>query len=104
MSTEQVSGNENRYTDHNTFHDQPQQNGNLHDQQNGGDSGDSDHAEKGEDAPPTPVGFFHSSLDHVRKEVFWKWCLTTLVLCVFILGILSICEYLTITTKAQITH
>lgn len=59
-------------------------------QQNEGDSADSDNAEKGADSPPKPVGFFDHSLNHVRKEVFWKWALTTLVLCIFILAVLSI--------------
>ena len=54
-------------------------------------SGSSDN-EKGEEAPPTPVGFFHPGLDHVRREVFWKWSLTTVVLMTFILAVLSICE------------
>lgn len=40
--------------------------------------------------PPKPVGFFDHSLSHVRKEIFQKWLLTTVVLMIFIMGILSI--------------
>lgn len=56
------------------------------DQSNASNGGDS---EKG-DGPPKPVGFFDHSLSHVRKEIFAKWCLTTVTLMVFIMAILSI--------------
>lgn len=56
------------------------------DQSNASNGGDS---EKG-DGPPKPVGFFDHSLAHVRKEIFAKWCLTTVTLMVFIMAILSI--------------
>ncbi|GAB7346811.1 hypothetical protein MBLNU459_g1909t1 [Dothideomycetes sp. NU459] len=46
--------------------------------------------EKGGDQPPPPVGFFDHSLKKVRREVFGRWCLTTVTLMAFILGILSI--------------
>jgi len=55
---------------------------------NNSDSQDSDMEKSG--GPPKPVGFFDHSLNAVRKEVFWKWGLTTAVLMAFILGVLSI--------------
>ncbi|RAL61182.1 hypothetical protein DID88_010261 [Monilinia fructigena] len=37
-----------------------------------------------------PVGFWDEELSAMRKEVFVKWALTTLILCAFILSILSL--------------
>jgi hypothetical protein len=56
---------------------------------NNSDSQEGDTEKSG--GPPQPVGFFDPSLSAVRKEVVWKWCLTTVVLMIFILGVLSIC-------------
>ncbi|KAL1311850.1 hypothetical protein AAFC00_001925 [Neodothiora populina] len=46
--------------------------------------------EGGEKSPPKPVGFFDPSLKHIRRKIFSKWLLTTVVLMGFIMGILSI--------------
>lgn len=43
--------------------------------------------------PPQPVGFFDHRLRHVRRSVTGKWLLTTTVLMIFILSVLSICQY-----------
>ncbi|KAJ5701191.1 hypothetical protein N7488_008739 [Penicillium malachiteum] len=40
--------------------------------------------------PPAPVGFFDSSLNDVRKQVFFLWSRTVLILCIFVLGVLSL--------------
>ncbi|KAK7192653.1 MNNG and nitrosoguanidine resistance protein [Paraphaeosphaeria sporulosa] len=40
--------------------------------------------------PPTPVGFWDSSLKHVRNRAFGKWIITTVFLMAFILAVLSI--------------
>jgi len=48
--------------------------------------------EKGVEQSPKPVGFWSPKLKHVRQESFRKWLLTTVVLMVFILAVLSICE------------
>ena len=88
MSTEAVSGQESRFRggqdggSNGSYSDTPTQNGHS--------DGD-DKAEKGDEGPPAPVGFFDHSLNAVRKEVLWKWALTTLVLMIFILAVLSIC-------------
>lgn len=47
-------------------------------------------SERGNEGPPKPVGFFDHSLKAVRKEIFQKWCLTTVTLMIFILAVLSI--------------
>ncbi|KAI9836382.1 MAG: hypothetical protein M1819_001411 [Sarea resinae] len=49
-----------------------------------------DGGESGEEQRPQPVGFWDPSLDVLRKEIFLKWGLTTLILCVFVLSVLSI--------------
>ncbi|KAJ5885402.1 hypothetical protein N7495_009912, partial [Penicillium taxi] len=55
-----------------------------------------DEALKGESSstlgmgPPAPVGFFDSSLRDIRKRVYFQWARTVLLLCVFILSVLSI--------------
>jgi len=88
MATENVSGQETRFRggqdgqSNESYSDTPTQNGHS--------DGD-DKAEKGDDGPPAPVGFFDHSLNAVRKEVFLKWGLTTVVLMTFILAVLSIC-------------
>ncbi|KZF19352.1 hypothetical protein L228DRAFT_271168 [Xylona heveae TC161] len=46
--------------------------------------------EKGRNQPPKPVGFWDKRLNHVRKEIFLKWSLTTLILCTLILTVLSL--------------
>lgn len=43
-----------------------------------------------DNSPPEPVGWLDPRLKAVRREVFAKWSLTTVVLMVFILAILSI--------------
>ncbi|PNS18828.1 hypothetical protein CAC42_5367 [Sphaceloma murrayae] len=43
-----------------------------------------------EDSPPTPVNFTHSGLKAVRREVYSKWLLTTVVLMAFIMAVLSL--------------
>ena len=68
----------------------PKQNGHSG---NGNSSGeDNAQQEKGSDGPPAPVGFWHPSLKHVRREAISKWLLTTAVLMFFIVGVLSICK------------
>ncbi|EME40717.1 hypothetical protein DOTSEDRAFT_74305, partial [Dothistroma septosporum NZE10] len=46
--------------------------------------------EEQQDQRPTPVGFWHPSLKHVRREAMTKWTITTAVLMAFILSVLSI--------------
>lgn len=46
--------------------------------------------EKMKPTPPAPVGFWHSGLSQTRKQVGLKYARTLLVLCVAIVGILSI--------------
>lgn len=43
-----------------------------------------------QDEQPKPVGFWHPSLKHVRREAMTKWTITTAVLMTFILSVLSI--------------
>ncbi|KAI9840450.1 MAG: hypothetical protein M1837_001606 [Sclerophora amabilis] len=45
---------------------------------------------KQEHAPESPVGFWDSRINHVRRKVFGLWALTTLILVVFIFGVLSL--------------
>ncbi|KAM3086221.1 hypothetical protein ACMFMG_000356 [Clarireedia jacksonii] len=66
---------ETRDDDQHDDHDQPT---------DGGEKGG-----KGKDMN-TPVGFWSRELNKVRKEVFTKWIITTLILIVAILGILSL--------------
>lgn len=47
--------------------------------------------ENGGQEKPKPVGLFSPTLKHVRREIAWKWCLTTIILMAFIIGILSLC-------------
>lgn len=71
---------------------QDEQNGqNERKEQNGDNSDSNGDAEKG-DGPPAAVNFWDHSLKQVRNEVFSKWILTTVVLMIFILGVLSICQ------------
>jgi hypothetical protein len=53
-------------------------------------------SEKGKDGDekPKPVGLFSPELKHVRREIAWKWCLTTLTLMAAIMAVLSLCEFL----------
>ncbi|KAG8628063.1 hypothetical protein KVT40_003936 [Elsinoe batatas] len=53
-------------------------------------STDRDDNEKQEDGPPKPVNFTSKSLKSVRKEVYYKWALTTVVLMAFIMAVLSL--------------
>lgn len=62
-------------------------------QQNG------DTEKTGGDEKPQPVGLFSPTLKHVRREIAWKWCLTTVILMAFIMAILSICEQLMYTVN-----
>jgi hypothetical protein len=39
---------------------------------------------------PAPVGFFDPELKSIRRKVFIQWSRTVLIICVFVLGILSI--------------
>lgn len=81
---------EGEATEYGNGQSEPQQNGHL---ENGNSSGeDNAQKEKGEEGPPAPVGFWHPSLKHVRREAFSKWLLTTVVLMFFIMGVLSICK------------
>ena len=60
-------------------------------QQQQNDEGRKSHSQDGEDdeQPPKPVGFWDASLSKVRKEVVLGWLRTTLILCTFILTVLS---------------
>ncbi|CAD0111020.1 unnamed protein product [Aureobasidium uvarum] len=51
-------------------------------------------SEKGKDGneEPKPVGLFSPELKHVRREIAWKWLLTTVILMIAIMGVLSLCE------------
>jgi len=60
--------------------------------QNGNGKVDSDGDAEKSGGPPAAVNFFDDSLKHVRREVFSKWILTTVVLMIFIMGVLSICK------------
>lgn len=51
-------------------------------------------SEKGKDEKPQPVGLFSPELKQVRKEIAWKWLLTTLTLMAAIMAVLSLCEFL----------
>ncbi|OQO09312.1 hypothetical protein B0A48_04710 [Cryoendolithus antarcticus] len=55
----------------------------------GGNSGGNDEDQE-KQGPPTPVGFWDSRLNAVRKEAFTKWGITTVVLMVSIMALLSI--------------
>lgn len=57
-----------------------------HKQQNG-DSEKDEESEK-----PKPVGLFSPELKHVRREIAWKWLLTTVILMIAIMAVLSLCE------------
>jgi hypothetical protein len=58
-------------------------------------------SEKGKDGDekPKPVGLFSPELKHVRREIAWKWCLTTLTLMAAIMAVLSLCEFLVILVR-----
>lgn len=49
-------------------------------------------SEKG-DEKPKPVGLFSPELKHVRREIAWKWLLTTVILMIAIMAVLSLCEF-----------
>ncbi|OJJ06758.1 hypothetical protein ASPVEDRAFT_335223 [Aspergillus versicolor CBS 583.65] len=51
--------------------------------------GETETGEKPEEAPPA-VGFFDPRLNEVRRKVLVKWARTVLLLCVFILSVLSL--------------
>jgi hypothetical protein len=57
-------------------------------EENGADNNDRD--VENEDSEPKPVGFFDHSLHQVRLTIFRKWAITTVMLCTFILAILSL--------------
>ncbi|KAL4954291.1 hypothetical protein BDW69DRAFT_163473 [Aspergillus filifer] len=46
--------------------------------------------EKVDANPPTPVGFWDPALKEVRKQAVFRWARTVLILCVFILAVLSL--------------
>ncbi|KAL4965293.1 SNG1 family protein [Aspergillus stella-maris] len=46
--------------------------------------------EKMDANPPTPVGFWDPALKELRKQAVFKWVRTVLILCVFILAVLSL--------------
>lgn len=48
-----------------------------HDKQEQEKDDESGEEENGEEAPPKPVGFFDSRLHETRKEVAWKWAVTS---------------------------
>ncbi|TKX19398.1 hypothetical protein C1H76_8245 [Elsinoe australis] len=56
------------------------------------DKENSDDSEKNlkDNSPPSPVGYFHSGLKAVRREVYRKWILTTVVLMTFIMAVLGL--------------
>lgn len=41
-------------------------------------------------SPPAPVSFFHPALKNVRRRVYIQWSRTVLILCLFVLGVLSL--------------
>ncbi|CAL5866705.1 uncharacterized protein PFLUO_LOCUS915 [Penicillium psychrofluorescens] len=45
---------------------------------------------EGSAQPPAPVSFFDPALKEVRRRVFVRWSRTVLILCVFILSVLSV--------------
>jgi len=49
-------------------------------------------SEKGKDEKPKPVGLFSPELKQVRREIAWKWLLTTVTLMAAIMAVLSLCE------------
>jgi len=51
-------------------------------------------SEKGKDEKPKPVGLFSPELKQVRREIAWKWLLTTVTLMAAIMAVLSLCETL----------
>ncbi|TVY57813.1 Nitrosoguanidine resistance protein SNG1 [Lachnellula cervina] len=55
-------------------------------------NGQADGGEKGEkgNQEAEPIGFWNSALKQVRLDVFKNWLLTTVILSIFILGILSL--------------
>ncbi|KAL8910514.1 MAG: hypothetical protein Q9171_004210 [Xanthocarpia ochracea] len=55
-----------------------------------GERSDNDEEKGDHSSPPQPVGFFSKSLSKVRLQVFALWARTTLILCVFILTVLSL--------------
>lgn len=54
-------------------------------------------SEKGNDEKPKPVGLFSPELKQVRKEIAWKWLLTTVTLMAAIMAVLSLCRFLATT-------
>ncbi|EPS26425.1 hypothetical protein PDE_01361 [Penicillium oxalicum 114-2] len=40
--------------------------------------------------PPAPVSFFDPTLKDVRRRVYFQWCRIVLILCIFVLAVLSI--------------
>jgi len=74
------SGDHEQYVDSESNRNSEQRN------EDGGDGGE----KGGEQGQQQPVGFFHSSLNHVRLVVFRKWALTVLILCTFIMSVLSL--------------
>lgn len=81
-SSQESTRNRDEYTSSKKEYGQEDQRG---DGQHGGGSDEENAGDT-----PKPVGFFHPSLKHVRREAMAKWTLTTATLMFFILGILSI--------------
>ncbi|KAG9530048.1 hypothetical protein KCU93_g3041, partial [Aureobasidium melanogenum] len=52
-------------------------------------NGDSEKGKEG-DEKPKPVGLFSPELKHVRREIAWKWLLTTVILMIAIMAVLSL--------------
>ena len=52
---------------------------------------ESENGKDGEEKPK-PVGLFSPELKHVRREIAWKWCLTTVTLMAAIMAVLSLCK------------
>ncbi|KAH0145946.1 hypothetical protein KCU67_g12439, partial [Aureobasidium melanogenum] len=52
-------------------------------------NGDSEKGKDG-DEKPKPVGLFSPELKHVRREIAWKWLLTTVILMIAIMAVLSL--------------
>ncbi|KAL8731639.1 MAG: hypothetical protein Q9166_003327 [cf. Caloplaca sp. 2 TL-2023] len=65
-------------------------NSNTRGRQMDGEKSNNDEEKAYHSSPPQPVGFFSKSLSKVRLHVCGLWARTTLILCVFILTILSL--------------
>lgn len=77
-----LSGETNRPSEQENDQEQPTSNSNEGPKEGG------DQEKQG--GPPSPVGFFHPSLKHVRLEAVFKWSVTTALLMAFIIGVLGV--------------